>query len=91
MKSAIKYIPIDCSFHDILLDRATRRKKIRIDYFSLSQEKESTEAVIVDVFTKSKEEFMKLDTEEVIRLDYIISVDNIPLPEESSCAFVPKK
>ncbi len=85
MDTRNRYSPIDCSFHDILLDRATRRKKISVAYLSSGKRQQLEEVIILDVFTKNKEEFMTLDSGEMIRLDYLVSVDGVPLPEGGSC------
>jgi len=85
MKISTHYSPIDCSFHDILLDRATRLLKVLIVYVSSNLRHEETEAIITDVFTRNREEFMKLDSGELIRLDHIRSVDGIALPDVTAC------
>lgn len=77
-----KYKPIDCSFHDILLDRATRRKTIQITYHSENQEKETT-GIIKDVYTKSGAEYLLMDDGVLIRLDHLILVDGEALPSGS--------
>ncbi|MGF1638578.1 MAG: hypothetical protein ACFCUU_15985 [Cyclobacteriaceae bacterium] len=69
------YKPIDCSYHDLLLDRATRKKSCRIIYKNDDNMVETVESVIVDVYTKSGEEFMLLENKHLIRLDKLISVD----------------
>jgi len=83
-KSTI-YIPINCNFYDILLANATARKKIPIAYLSEDKEIVETVAIITDVFTKQKAEFMQLDTGAIVRLDYIVSVNGFTLPKNASC------
>lgn len=78
-----KYEPINCSFHDVLLEKATFRKVTEIVYHTTDGIQKQTKNVIKDVYTKRGEEFMLLDNEEVIRLDYIVSVDGVLLPETS--------
>ena len=78
------YKPINCNFHDILLDRATRRVVVKLAYHS-SGELSTKETIIKDVYTKSGEEFLLMGDEEVIRLDQISSVDGIPLPKDNTC------
>ena len=78
------YRPINCDFHDHLLDRATRRASVRVTY-STKDGKVTKESVIKDVYTKKGEEFMLLSTGNVIRLDHLIEVDGIPLPKDASC------
>ncbi|TAF98716.1 MAG: hypothetical protein EAZ44_11075, partial [Cytophagia bacterium] len=54
------YQPIDCSFHDILLDNATKKKYHKIQYFTNLHEFITTDSIIKDVFTENKEEFLVL-------------------------------
>jgi Rho-binding antiterminator len=83
------YIPIDCNMYDVLLSKATLKKACFIVYKNEEHEQSST-AIIVDVYTKAKEEFMQLNNDIIIRLDKIVSVDgilvNIPL---GSCPQLP--
>lgn len=74
-----KYIPINCSFHDILLDRITRKQMVTIEYYS-KDGCQSKQINLVDVFTEQKEEFLVMADKVIIRLDQIISIDSIPLP-----------
>ena len=69
------YQPIDCSFHDLLLAKATLREKVEVQYLSVEGKQLTTNAVITDVFTRNKEEFLILDNDETIRLDRIVSVN----------------
>lgn len=78
-----KYEPINCSFHDVLLEKATFRKVTEITYHTVDGIQKQTKNIIKDVYTKSSEEFMLLDNGEVIRLDHIVSVDGALLPETS--------
>ena len=72
-----RYSPINCSFHDVLLDRASRKVSAELKYSTEQGEEETIRALIVDVFTQDQEEFLSLETTAVIRLDYIISLDGI--------------
>jgi len=86
MKSNYKdYQPINCSYYDQLLHFATLKQKVLIRYNSLDNQQHSKEAIIQDIFTKSRAEFMQLDTGDTIRLDYLISVNDHLLPPNSSC------
>lgn len=69
------YKPIDCGFHDVLLHVATRRIYSRIHYITDIGEICYIDALINDVFTRNKEEFMVLASGEEIRLDKIIQVN----------------
>ena len=70
------YIPIDCNMYDVLISKATLKKICQIVYKEEEYEKTTT-AIIVDVYTKTKEEFMQLSDDAIIRLDKIVSVDGI--------------
>ena len=74
-----KYFPIDCNFHDILLDRTTRNSVIELEYLveEVAQLKITS---IKDVYAKEGEEFLLLKDGEIVRLDRIKSVDGILLP-----------
>jgi len=80
-----KYIPIDCGFHDLLLDRATRRSVVELEYLDSNAQATTKATVIKDVYTKQKEEFLLMDDGEIIRLDQIVSVDGIKPKGDNSC------
>jgi transcriptional antiterminator Rof (Rho-off) len=69
-------MPIDCNMYDVLLVKATVKKLCSI-IFKSKEKTETLTATIVDVYTKAKEEFMQLSNGEIIRLNKIISVDEI--------------
>ena len=75
------YTPIDCNMYDVLLSNATLKKECII-VFKNKDLIETIKAIIVDVFTKAKEEFMQLNTGVIIRLDKIISVNGITINKE---------
>lgn len=77
------YKPINCEFHDKLLDKATLKKACEITYNATEGQK-TTIDIIVDVYTKNKAEYMQLSQGLIIRLDHIISVDGDVLPD-SNC------
>jgi Rho-binding antiterminator len=72
----VSYIPIDCSSHDILLAKATLKTNCTISYTNEDGNVLQTEGIIIDVYTKAKEEFLHLDNGIVIRLDKLITVDD---------------
>ena len=74
-----KYVPIDCSFHDILLDRTTRKSVIELAYL-VKEVVQLKRTSIIDVYAKEGEEFLLLGDGEIVRLDRIKSVDGILLP-----------
>ncbi|MBX2818663.1 MAG: hypothetical protein KTR29_03245 [Rhodothermaceae bacterium] len=80
------YIPISCSYYDRLEAWAVRREIVTINYTNSEDgEPQSIQGVIVDLYSKEKAEYLRLNTGETIRLDALQSVNNIPLPSESSC------
>lgn len=80
-----KYTPINCSFYDQLLNFSSSKKHVNIVYLNDEVETE-IEGVIIDVFTKNKAEFLKLDTEVVIRLDFLLKVDDILVKNSPNCS-----
>ena len=73
------YTPIDCNFYDRLEAWSTLREKVTIRV----HEEEVFTGVIKNLFIKDKIEFLLLDSGIEIRLDLIVSVNEIPL--DGSC------
>ena len=80
----LPHIPINCNCYDILLAKARLKNRCHILYINEAGNFIETEAIITDVYTKAKEEFLQLDNGMVIRLDKIISVDNQEIVKGSS-------
>lgn len=72
----MSYSPINCSFHDILLDRITRQKNCKIQF-----KNENTigtyNGLLIDVYSNKGEEYLVGENDFKIRLDKIISLDDI--------------
>jgi Rho-binding antiterminator len=69
------YSPIDCTFHDRLEALATTRRRVVLSLASEDGLKSLAEGVITDIWTApTKEEFLRLDGEEPIRLDRILAI-----------------
>ena len=81
-----KYKTISCSFYDVLLEKATLKEIVDIKYMELNGESLCS-GIIVDVFTKNKGEFLKLDSRKTIRLDKLISVNNQHLSNFTNCTY----
>ena len=64
-----EYRPIYCGFHDHLEAAATKRKYVQLYYFTEVHELKSVMAVVKDIYTKGKEEFLLLGSGDEIRLD----------------------
>jgi Rho-binding antiterminator len=69
------YQPINCNYYDELEALATLRKKVVLEYYGSSGEKQSVESRIVNLYTRTKEEFMELEDGIVFRLDRLIRAD----------------
>jgi Rho-binding antiterminator len=76
MSASHSYAPVDCDFHDRLEALATTRRRVHITSRGADGgAQESSEGVIVDIYTTpSKEEFLRLDDDTSIRLDRIVTV-----------------
>jgi len=68
------YTPIDCSYHDYLLELATFKKVVTIVYLE-NNDKREVISKIVDVYTKKGAEFLVTENDLTIRLDQLISVN----------------
>jgi Rho-binding antiterminator len=71
-----KYIPIDCKYYDFLELTASRKTVCTIVYNETENSVRTVESTIEDIFTKDKEEFIKLNDGTEIRLDKILSVND---------------
>ncbi len=75
------YQPIDCNYYDRLEAWATMRTICRILVRDEKGNEQDVTARIIDVYALNKVEYMRMDNGLVIRLDSLISVNNIPLPD----------
>jgi len=80
MDSAKDYKPIDCNYYDRLEAWATTKTVSSIIYQDEAGEQKLLSAKIVDVYTQEKVEYLKTDSGKVIRLDALISVNDVPVP-----------
>lgn len=80
MDSAKDYTPIDCNYYDRLEAWATTKTVSLIVYRDEAGEQKSLSAKIVDVYTQNKVEYLKTDAGKEIRLDALISVNDVPVP-----------
>lgn len=69
------YHPIACSLHDELEALATQRRECRITFRGENENPETVSGVIIDIFARAQEEFLRLDNGRLIRLDKIFSVN----------------
>ncbi|MGJ3249649.1 MAG: hypothetical protein ACFE0J_00755 [Elainellaceae cyanobacterium] len=73
------YSPINCDFHDELEAIATLRNKCVIVYRNSDGEMR-VQDYIDDVYAQNGEEFIKLRSGLIIRLDALVEVDGKSLP-----------
>lgn len=74
------YKPIDCDYYDRLEAWATLKTDCSIVYSDEAGNQQQLNAKIEDVYTKDKIEYLKTDSGTVLRLDSLLSVNDIPLP-----------
>lgn len=68
------YRPIDCSLHDRLLAWATLHRPVLLEYREAEGGRACARGVIVDVFTRGGEEYLRLQSGETIRLDRVLRI-----------------
>ncbi len=73
----MKYKKIACSLYDQLLALATERTIVEIKHLTHNKKETITRTQIHDVLTRNGEEFLVLDKNVELRLDYIISIDGV--------------
>jgi Rho-binding antiterminator len=69
------YQPVNCEFHDVLEACATLRKPVTILVENADGTHSAIHAIISDVFARVGVEYLKTQSEELIRLDELLSVD----------------
>jgi Rho-binding antiterminator len=80
-----KYIPISCNYYDHLEALATLGKKVQIQFLDNLEKETTIEDKIVDFQIIQKVEYLILAEGTAIRLDRLISVDQILLSDFKSC------
>lgn len=73
------YTPIACGFHDRLEHWAIRQDIVTVVWMENDKQR-SAEDRITDVFAESGADYIKLGSGETIRLDFLVSVDGIDVP-----------
>ncbi|WP_343675243.1 hypothetical protein [Chitinophaga sp.] len=74
------YQPINCDYYDRLEAWATMRTICLIRFTGEDGQIQEVSARIADLFVLEKVEYMRLENGVVLRLDVLIDVNNIPLP-----------
>lgn len=77
------YQPISCDFHDHLEATATRRTTVHIVYTDAEGRAHELDSIIDDLVSRDGEESMRLRAGVSIRLDRIVSVDGVRLPDDT--------
>ena len=79
-----KYIPINCEFLERLEFWCLKKISCQIVYRQGNFPRDlEIEAIITDIFSRDKAEFISLNNGEEIRLDRIVSVNAYELPKNS--------
>jgi len=81
---AEKYTPIDCNYYDLLLDVIKRKQETLLVYNNLENVPIAVTAKFFDIYTKEGEEFLQLTDGMVIKLDKIISLNGLPVPNRKA-------
>lgn len=76
-----KYQPVQCDFYDHFEIYALYGKKVSIEYQSFEGEKQNLTAVIKDLRTVNKEEFLIFEDHDPIRADQVLSIGPFANPE----------
>lgn len=75
------YQPINCDYYDRLEAWATMRTNCLIRFKDEAGVPHEVTTKIEDLFVLEKVEYMRLENGIVLRLDALIDVNNIPLPD----------
>ena len=75
------YTPISCTYYDQLEVLALRRLECQVEFLDEQDQQQSARDVIVDIYSKDKQEFLRLRSGAVIRLDRLLTVDGKPMPD----------
>ena len=70
------YQPIDCDLYDELVALIMRRQHCAIRYWNDGEESAIADQLI-DIYSQDKQEFLRLKSGITIRLDALISVDQL--------------
>lgn len=70
------YEPVACEFTDDLEHLSVLKSQIEIKYFNEAGQTATLTGLITDIFTtQKKEEYLKINNENLIRLDRIIEIN----------------
>ena len=78
------YKLVACSFHDELEAIATLRQTVPIVYRDTEDQVQTVNSQIIDVYSANRADYLKLKDGTVIRLDYLVSVNDKPIKFSSA-------
>lgn len=76
-----KYVPISCDFYDEIELLALRGSQCTIVFRASDDTSLTLDGIIHNVYSKNKEEFLDMKGGEKIRLDRLISINGMMLPD----------
>lgn len=77
------YQPIRCDLYDELVLLAMRHQACTIVYQDAANQKIVLEAQIVDVYSQNKQEFLRLQSGTILRLDTLVQVNQLKFKDGS--------
>ena len=81
-----KYHPISCHYYDELEALATQRSICHIHYLNSQHQPKCIKSKIIDFITSAKEEFIILEDDINVRMDHILSVNDLfPADDRYRC------
>ncbi|MGB0931270.1 MAG: Rho-binding antiterminator [Chitinophagales bacterium] len=72
-----KYTPINCNFYDYFEAFAVKRQIVTLVYFNEDGDTETVESRIKDLYSRNKVEFVLLQNDLEIRLDYVKELEGM--------------
>ncbi|MEZ4888500.1 MAG: hypothetical protein R3E32_27485 [Chitinophagales bacterium] len=72
-----EYTPINCSFYDYFEAFAVKKQVVTIVYFNENGDTETVESRIKDLFSRNKVEYVLLENDLEIRLDYVKELEGM--------------
>lgn len=75
------YQPINCDYYDRLEAWATMRTPSLLVFLDENGDRQEVSAIIADLYTVNKAEYLRMDNGLAVRLDRLLSVNGVPLPD----------
>ena len=83
-KDNSKYEPIDCNYYDEITLLILHKRECEVLFYNEKAEEQVVTAIIEDVYTRKKAEYLRLKDGTEIRLDKIIALDDKKNPDKHS-------